>query len=48
MSMRLKQLSIALSMTEDSEKISSAFASKTMSAGVLADRFKQKNYKQKY
>jgi len=47
-SMRLKQLSIHLSNVENENvEISSAFASKTMGAGLLADRFKQKEYARK-
>lgn len=49
LSMRLKQLSVHLNVAQHSlhNKESSAFASKTMGAGVLVDRFKQKTYLKK-
>jgi len=49
MSMRIKQLLVTMSATKNMNKnISSAFGSKTRGTGILADRFKQKNYVQKY
>ena len=49
MSMRIKQLLVTMSATKNMNKnISSAFGSKTRWTGILADRFKQKNYVQKY
>lgn len=47
-SMRIKQLSVFLNMIGDSDiEQTSTFASKTMGAGILADRFKQKKYVRK-